>query len=625
MGFRKDINGLRAIAVIAVVLFHFSPEWLPGGFAGVDIFFVISGFLMTKIIFNGLEKESFRILEFYIARANRIIPTLALVCLVLFVFCWFYLSPLEYKSLAKHISSSMIFLSNVIYLSESGYFDVSSYEKWLLHTWSLSVEWQFYIIYPLIIVTINKFMNLQAMKITLLVATFISFTFSAIITSRFPDAAYYLLPTRAWEMMMGGVVYLFPLSLNDKNKIRLEILGFILILTSYVFISKDHFWPGYLAIIPVLGASFIIQSQRNDSVLTNNSVLQSIGKWSYSIYLWHWPLVVAGYYFELPSNWIYIGIFLSIILGFLSNKYIESIKFKTDLSTITKKFRYKPMLMAIILSSIGTTIYIKDGYLYQIPKYMFNIQNIDIKSNNIYTWERHNQLNEKEEFVSKKDKILIIGDSQTGDLLNMLFESEFINNYEVITRKISAACNIFYVDDKDIDLFLKKYNPTNESIDSCKKSMGRVFESNLLSNADYIFVAFSWKESTLPFISEAISELKNKSEAKLYLFGLKFLNKGGPYIINKAYKLGEFNNVNSLAAKYRKKADLINGELLNVSKENEINFINMLNFTCPDKKGCVVIDDNDDILFYDKGHTTKAGALYIGKQLKETLRASMIN
>ncbi|CAH7457903.1 Peptidoglycan/LPS O-acetylase OafA/YrhL [Vibrio chagasii] len=519
----------------------------------------------------------------------------------------------------------MIFLSNVIYLSESGYFDVSSYEKWLLHTWSLSVEWQFYIIYPLIIVTINKFMNLQAMKITLLVATFISFTFSAIITSRFPDAAYYLLPTRAWEMMMGGVVYLFPLSLNDKNKIRLEILGFILILTSYVFISKDHFWPGYLAIIPVLGASFIIQSQRNDSVLTNNSVLQSIGKWSYSIYLWHWPLVVAGYYFELPSNWIYIGIFLSIILGFLSNKYIESIKFKTDLSTITKKFRYKPMLMAIILSSIGTTIYIKDGYLYQIPKYMFNIQNIDIKSNNIYTWERHNQLNEKEEFVSKKDKILIIGDSQTGDLLNMLFESEFINNYEVITRKISAACNIFYVDDKDIDLFLKKYNPTNESIDSCKKSMGRVFESNLLSNADYIFVAFSWKESTLPFISEAISELKNKSEAKLYLFGLKFLNKGGPYIINKAYKLGEFNNVNSLAAKYRKKADLINGELLNVSKENEINFINMLNFTCPDKKGCVVIDDNDDILFYDKGHTTKAGALYIGKQLKETLRASMIN
>ncbi|CAH7368128.1 Peptidoglycan/LPS O-acetylase OafA/YrhL [Vibrio chagasii] len=625
MGFRKDINGLRAIAVIAVVLFHFSPEWLPGGFAGVDIFFVISGFLMTKIIFNGLEKESFRILEFYIARANRIIPTLALVCLVLFVFCWFYLSPLEYKSLAKHISSSMIFLSNVIYLSESGYFDVSSYEKWLLHTWSLSVEWQFYIIYPLIIVTINKFMNLQAMKITLLVATFISFTFSAIITSRFPDAAYYLLPTRAWEMMMGGVVYLFPLSLNDKNKIRLEILGFILILTSYVFISKDHFWPGYLAIIPVLGASFIIQSQRNDSVLTNNSVLQSIGKWSYSIYLWHWPLVVAGYYFELPSNWIYIGIFLSIILGFLSNKYIESIKFKTDLSTITKKFRYKPMLMAIILSSIGTTIYIKDGYLYQIPKYMFNIQNIDIKSNNIYTWERHNQLNEKEEFVSKKDKILIIGDSQTGDLLNMLFESEFINNYEVITRKISAACNIFYVDDKDIDLFLKKYNPTNESIDSCKKSMGRVFESNLLSNADYIFVAFSWKESTLPFISEAISELKNKSEAKLYLFGLKFLNKGGPYIINKAYKLGEFNNVNSLAAKYRKKADLINGELLNVSKENEINFINMLNFTCPDKKGCVVIDDNDDILFYDKGHTTEAGALYIGKQLKETLRASMIN
>ena len=147
--FRQDINGLRAIAVIAVVLFHFNASWMPGGFAGVDVFFVISGFLMTGIIFRGIEQENFSILKFYVARANRIIPALAVLCLVLLVFGWFYLTPLDYKALGKHAASSVAFLSNIIYWRESGYFDAASHEKWLLHTWSLSVEWQFYILYPL--------------------------------------------------------------------------------------------------------------------------------------------------------------------------------------------------------------------------------------------------------------------------------------------------------------------------------------------------------------------------------------------------------------------------------------------------------------------------------------------
>lgn len=164
MKFRKDINGLRAIAVIAVVLFHFNASWLPGGFAGVDVFFVISGFLMTGIIFRGIEQDNFSILNFYIARANRIIPALALLCFVLLVFGWFYLTPLEYQSLGKHAASSVSFLSNFTYWSEAGYFAAASHEKWLLHTWSLSVEWQFYIIYPLMLVAMRKFISIKTMK-----------------------------------------------------------------------------------------------------------------------------------------------------------------------------------------------------------------------------------------------------------------------------------------------------------------------------------------------------------------------------------------------------------------------------------------------------------------------------
>ena len=175
MQFREDINGLRAIAVIAVVLFHFNSSWMPGGFAGVDVFFVISGFLMTGIIFKGLEQENFSILRFYVARANRIIPALALLCIILLIFGWFFLSPTEYKALGKHAVSSVGFISNNIYWLESGYFDSSSHEKWLLHTWSLSVEWQFYIIYPIILVLSSKVLSLKMTKRMLLFGTVIGF------------------------------------------------------------------------------------------------------------------------------------------------------------------------------------------------------------------------------------------------------------------------------------------------------------------------------------------------------------------------------------------------------------------------------------------------------------------
>ena len=292
MQFRKDINGLRAIAVIAVVLFHFNASWMPGGFAGVDVFFVISGFLMTGIIFRGIEQDNFSILKFYVARAKRIIPALAVLCLVLLVFGWFYLTPLDYRALGKHAGSSMGFLSNIIYWRESGYFDAASHEKWLLHTWSLSAEWQFYIIYPLVLIAMRKFMSLKAMKATVLVGTVLGFIFCVVATYKWPNPAYYLLPTRAWEMMIGGVAYLYPLKLAENRKKIFEWGGLALIILSYIFISKENLWPGYLALIPVFGAFLLIQAQRNDSIVTGNIIFQSLGKWSYSIYLWHWPITV---------------------------------------------------------------------------------------------------------------------------------------------------------------------------------------------------------------------------------------------------------------------------------------------------------------------------------------------
>lgn len=361
MLFRKDINGLRAIAVIAVVLFHFNASWMPGGFAGVDVFFVISGFLMTGIIFRGLEKDNFSILSFYIARANRIIPALAVLCLVLLVIGWFYLTPLDYKALGKHVGGSLSFLSNIVYNGESGYFDSSSHEKWLLHTWSLSTEWQFYIIYPLVLVAMRKLISLQALKKSILAGTLIGFILCVVITFYTPSSAYYLLPARAWEMMIGGVAYLYPFSIQEKRKQQLEWLGLTLIISSYFFISKDNPWPGYLAILPVVGTFLVIQAQRSDSLITGNIVFQKLGTWSYSIYLWHWPLVVAIYYLSLNEAFIYLGMTLSVVLGFLSNKYIERIKFRNDFSNLFSYLKCKPAYMAILVGMIGSAVFLSSG------------------------------------------------------------------------------------------------------------------------------------------------------------------------------------------------------------------------------------------------------------------------
>ncbi|QUM77878.1 acyltransferase [Moritella sp. 24] len=363
MKFRKDINGLRAIAVIAVVLFHFNNSWLPGGFSGVDVFFVISGFLMTKIIFTSLDLNKFSVFKFYMSRADRILPPLIVLCLTLIIFGWYFLPPLDYKALGKHIASSLGFISNFIYWNESGYFSSSSNEKWLLHTWSLSAEWQFYILYPVVLATGYKSLSLKYIKFTIFIGCVAGFLFCIFASNIWSDSSYYLLPTRIWEMLLGGVAYLYPINFNkEKHKKIIEYIGFSLILLSYFFITEDNVWPGYLAIFPTLGAFFVIQAQRNNSLLTNNLLFQYLGSWSYSIYLWHWPIVVGIYYFSLSGTAVIIGMFLSLLLGFLSYRYIESKSYKSNFKTMYDCFKSKIVFTSVILALIGSVIYFNNGF-----------------------------------------------------------------------------------------------------------------------------------------------------------------------------------------------------------------------------------------------------------------------
>lgn len=329
--FRQDINALRAWAVVSVVLYHFGVPGFSGGFVGVDIFFVISGYLMTGIIVSGLEVGKFSVLNFYFARINRIIPALLLLCLMLLALGWFLLAPDDYEILAKHVKDTLLFVSNNTYRKESGYFDVLSHEKWLLHTWSLSVEWQFYLILPVFLYVAWLINKKRRWLFSVVFVVFLYSLVSCILkTNEAPTKAFYMIKYRYWEMLAGGLVYFLSDFLRDKISrgagTVVYVASILGVLLPVFFVTSESHWPGYLALIPVLGAAAFILVNRSDLAVVNNKAVVWVGERSYSIYLWHWPAVVLLDYFQLLSS-IYLvafGVLGSFVVAELSYRLIEN-------------------------------------------------------------------------------------------------------------------------------------------------------------------------------------------------------------------------------------------------------------------------------------------------------------
>lgn len=252
LSFRNDINGLRAYAVIAVLLFHFQIPGLNAGFLGVDIFFVISGFLMTSIIVRGLEKGSFSIWKFYMARVRRIVPALMVLIATLLVLGWFFLPTPDYKALGSQSAYSSAFISNIYFWHSSGYFDAAAHEKWLLHTWTLGVEAQFYVLLPLFLIVLWK-IKPQAKTLLwgLIFAFLASLALSVVVSTWKPTAAFYLLPTRGWEFIAGGLVFFAGRELKTLERFSKELLwlgfsfwlvAFILIDSSFLGLQVGHYY-----------------------------------------------------------------------------------------------------------------------------------------------------------------------------------------------------------------------------------------------------------------------------------------------------------------------------------------------------------------------------------------------
>lgn len=340
--YRQDLDGLRALAIIPVVLFHAYPNLIKGGFIGVDIFFVISGYLITSILIYEIENNNFGFKNFYARRILRILPSLIFLLVALLIIGYFFLLPIDYELLIKHIKRATTFTSNFLLLRESGYFDINSEIKPLLHLWSLSIEEQFYVIYPLII----WFLYRKTIFIPFVITIFIvSFTLNIIYNESNPVANFYLPITRFWELLAGSFLA-YPMHLEwmvrvhyimkikwlkniVQNKDCISFFGILLIFLGFSLITKADPYPGWKTLIPVLGTCLLIFSGSeaiiNKKLLTY-PVLVWIGLVSYPMYLFHWPVfsIARIWYGEsLGLGCSALAIFISILLASLSFYAIE--------------------------------------------------------------------------------------------------------------------------------------------------------------------------------------------------------------------------------------------------------------------------------------------------------------
>ena len=333
LSYRRDIDGLRAVAVLLVVIYHAGFQSVSGGFVGVDVFFVISGYLITTLIIKDINNKKFSLAKFYAKRIKRLLPVFYTVIGTTLIFGYFLLLPEDFDSLLDSSVASSLFGANIFFwLKTGGYFTSSTGEMPLLHLWSLAVEEQFYLLWPFVLLVFYKVP--EKYKVCLLViGVSVLFAFAEWAAIYKPNGAYYLLPTRAGELMLGGTVAFIlmkPVNFKSSYLNVLSILGGGLILFPAFYLDRQSVFPGLNALIPCLGTAFLIISGVNNHSVVNNFISNKffvfIGALSYSMYLWHWPIVAFLKYVNVSFTF-FVGltvIFLSLLLSYFSCKYIES-------------------------------------------------------------------------------------------------------------------------------------------------------------------------------------------------------------------------------------------------------------------------------------------------------------
>ncbi|MBC7957199.1 MAG: acyltransferase [Cytophagales bacterium] len=375
-GFRADLNGLRGISVALVFAFHLQIKGAGGGFLGVDVFFVISGYLMTQIMCIGLADARFSYWRFVAARAARIWPALAAMVVLLFVFGAWLLPPFDLQILAEQARAALLFSSNHHFLDRSGYITHAGDTHWLLHTWSLSVEWQFYLLYPLLLMALAKIGARRQVVMAVLAALMVlSFAVQMLQLRTHADASFFLLPGRCWELLAGGLVFLW---LRDAPMAPLRwrslagYAGLLMVLgaaLALAFMRRGAVGAGPWLLLPVAGVMLILWARDANNLVLRNPALQRLGLWSYSVYLWHWPIIVGlrmtEYPLDHPQLTTLATVGGSLVMGWLSYTCIERPGSVLRTAASAWRIAQKPALFMLLAGAVVAVAFSTEGFAFR--------------------------------------------------------------------------------------------------------------------------------------------------------------------------------------------------------------------------------------------------------------------
>lgn len=628
--FRPEIDGLRAFAVLSVIAFHLHAPYVPGGFIGVDVFFAISGYLISKHIYLHVAEGNFSFLSFYYRRLRRIYPAYITTIFFTILASYFVLGPEHLTRLAKSASSASLFLSNLFFCSEAGYFDTQELAKPLLHSWSLGVEEQFYLFWPLLVVAsfyIYKRGCACKEKVgsqAFVAAVFIFICFASLLLSIFytkinQSVAFYLVPFRIFEFGIGALVFFVEekFKVDSKTRTVFQILSILLLSAClWMYSSDQKSFPGYIALLPAFMAAIFIWcgSTPFSRLLFSNPLALLVGKLSYSLYLVHWPIFVLYRYPGVPmitkteAVILLLSVFpVAYILHICIEKPFRLSGKQNNALPATVFWRFAVILFFVSLG-MSSLYFHKNGLPRRFPPGI--IKAIDnLEERRLETWDEVLKNKSISFPLTDERNVLFLGNSHSKDIFNAISSLDLPIHLK--HQEFYYEC-LAYLEDEEHPIKNKRGR-----FATCPKVFSDLFESEDWLRADVIVLGGSWKKWSIRALPKALEKLREIARKKIIVFGPKMYFLGSvPYILLHHGRLeGATEYINNYSTRGENNN---NSDYLSVKKsiegESGVYFVDVIGTFCFEGI-CPIFTDEQEITYYDENHWTLEGAELFGQQL----------
>jgi peptidoglycan/LPS O-acetylase OafA/YrhL len=631
-----QLDGLRAIAVVVVIIFHSRPDWLPGGFVGVDVFFFLSGFLITQIVVKSLESGRFSYLDFIAGRIRRLLPAyVAMICACLLV-APLILLPGEFERLAETSLASLLFLSNVFFYLNLGYFDAAAEQQLLLHTWSLAVEWHFYLIFPFVLWLAYRLTG-RVLPVLILLGS-ASLALNLALTPENAKFTFFMLPARAWELIAGGMLGMAYMNgkLIGREHGVWSAVGLMLLAVSVLYFDKNTVFPGAAAIVPILATGVIVfNTVRGErgllTVALSSKMLVLIGQMSYSLYLWHWPvLLYARFYFgeHLTVPQVLLCWSVIVVLSYGSWRWVESALRGHRWWAGRWRAYLGAVAMAAPLSISAALVMLNDGYERRLPEPAidlvtavkwpdFGLCATDYKQDQYYDCVIGNG--------DAPASVLVWGDSHAQTLIWAI--NNITNSQKTNVRHVTkGGCPPIYY---GVPI---STNTDEEACLTAQKAAWQIVESDPALST--VLMAARWPLYESTSLTQVANQAKDRFSDQLHETVIQLLKRNLKVIVIDSLPEAGFDVANVLARKallaqeptvmfMDKRRPMKSLRFIADIQDENFSILNLNHILCDD--GQCQLMKGDELLYFDDSHLARTGAIKLAPEIERAMLPGLVN